>query len=122
MDLIKKRIYFNFDFATAHSCGFYVKKEVIDYLGEYNLKYKCSSDYDFYFRLIDSGKFSGSFTKKEDVVGEVASGGFSSKISFYNHLIEETKIRIDNNQNKILVFIIFLNAIFKRFLKKFFNK
>ena len=118
----KKRIYFNFDFATAHSCGFYVKKEIIDYLGNYNLKYKCSSDYDFYLRLIDCEKFSGSFTKKEDIVGEVASGGFSSKISFFDHLIEETKIRLDNNQNKILILIIFFNAIFKRFLKKFLKK
>ena len=35
----KKRIYFNFDFATAHSCGFYVKKKIIEEIGKYNVKY-----------------------------------------------------------------------------------
>ena len=43
--------------------------------------------------LISSKKFRGNFTEKSDVVGEVASGGFSSKLSFFEHLIEETKIR-----------------------------
>ncbi len=118
----KKRIYFNFDFATTHSCGFYVKKEIIDIIGKYNVKYKCSSDYDYYFRLINSNKFFGSYTDKDEIVGEVASGGFSSKLSFFEHLIEETKIRIDNKQNKIFISIIFINALIKKFFKKFLRK
>ena len=67
------------------------KKNIIDEIGKYNVRYKCSSDYDFYYRLISSKKFRGGFTEKSDVVGEVASGGFSSKLSFFEHLIEETK-------------------------------
>ena len=114
----EKRINFNFDFATSHSCGFYVKRNIIDEIGKYNVRYKCSSDYDFYYRLISSKKFRGGFTEKSDVVGEVASGGFSSKLSFFEHLIEETKIRIDNNQNKILIIIIFINALIKNFFKR----
>tara|TARA_A100001015_G_C14759084_1_gene620637 strand:- start:83 stop:844 length:762 start_codon:yes stop_codon:yes gene_type:complete len=114
----EKRIYFNFDFATSHSCGFYVKKNIINEIGNYNVKYKCSSDYDFYYRLISTKNFKGGFTKKNEIVGEVASGGFSSKLSFFEHLIEETKIRIDNNQNKIMIIIIFINALLKRFLKR----
>ena len=43
-----------------------------------------------YFRVYKK-KLKGSFTSKKDVVGEVASGGFSSKVSFLSHLLEETK-------------------------------
>ena len=53
-----------------------------------------------------------------DIIGEVASGGYSSKISFMDHLWEETKIRINNKQSKIVISIIFLNALIKRFFKK----
>ena len=62
--------------------------------------------------------FKGSFTKADELVGEVQSGGYSSSISFYEHLKEETKIRIKNKQNKILIILIFVNAIIKNFLKK----
>tara|TARA_B100001175_G_scaffold296818_1_gene286049 strand:+ start:2124 stop:2882 length:759 start_codon:yes stop_codon:yes gene_type:complete len=118
----KKRIYFNFDFATSHSCGFYIKKKIIDIIGKYNLKYKCSSDYDFYFRLINSNKFTGGYTNKDEIVGEVASGGYSSKLTFIDHLIEETKIRIDNGQNKFFISIIFVNALIKNIFKKILKK
>ena len=112
-----KRLYYNFDFATSHSTGFYVKKNVIKEIGNFNLEYKCSSDYDFYYKLIDSKKYKGSSTSKYDIIGEVASGGYSSKISFMDHLWEETKIRINNKQSKIVISIIFLNALIKRFFK-----
>ncbi len=112
------RIYYNFDFATSHSCGFFCKRNVIKFIGDYNTKYKCSADYDFYFRMINSKKFNGGFTEKNAIVGEVASGGYSSTLSFFEHLKEETKIRLDNKQNKILVVIIFFNAILKNFFKK----
>lgn len=115
----KKRIFYNFDFATAHSTGFYVKNTVMKLIGNYNTKFKCSSDYDYYFRLIDSNNFIGSSTGKDEIVGEVASGGYSSKLSFYQHLMEETKIRLHNKQNVLIVILIFTNAIFKNFLKKF---
>jgi len=54
------------------------------------------------------------------LIGNVASGGFSSKISFFEHLIEETKIRLKNKQNLLLIVIIFTNAIFKRLVKNLF--
>ena len=41
---------------------------------------------DFYLRMIKSGMFKGSFTKADELVGEVQSGGYSSSISFYEHL------------------------------------
>jgi glycosyltransferase involved in cell wall biosynthesis len=116
-----KRIYYNFDFATSHSTGFYVKKNVINEIGKFDLKYKCSSDYDFYYKMINSNNYKGSSTSKNDVIGEVASGGYSSRISFFGHLFEETKIRINNKQNRLIIFLIFINAIIKHIYKKIFN-
>ena len=114
-----KRVFYNFDFATAHSTGFFLKREVYKKIGVYDLKFKCSSDFDLYFRMIKKG-YIGSVTKKKDLIGNVASGGFSSKISFFEHLIEETKIRLKNKQNLLFIIIIFMNAIFKKLLKNLF--
>ena len=83
----------------------------------YDLKFKCSSDYDLYLRLIKR-KFIGASTAKKDLIGNVASGGFSSKISFFSHLLEETKIRLNNNQSIFVVIVLFLNAIIKNIIKK----
>ena len=113
----KKKLLFNFDFATAHSTGFFLKrKQLVKFY--FNTKYKCSADYDLYYKLLIKNNVNGSYTKKDKVVGEVMSGGFSSKISFFDHLKEETKIRLDNNQNIFLVLLIFINAIIKNILKK----
>ena len=46
-----KRLNYNFDFATAHSTGFYIKKKFHDKIGLYDLRFKCSADYDFYLRI-----------------------------------------------------------------------
>ena len=114
-----KRIFYNFDFATAHSTGFFLKRNVYKKIGLYDLKFRCSSDFDLYFRMVKKG-YVGLVTKKKDLIGNVASGGFSSKISFFEHLIEETKIRLKNKQNLLLIIIIFINAIFKKVLKNLF--
>ena len=114
-----KRIFYNFDFATAHSTGFFLKRNVYKKIGLYDLKFRCSSDFDLYFRMVKKG-YIGLVTKKKDLIGNVASGGFSSKISFFEHLIEETKIRLKNKQNLLLIVIIFTNAIFKRLVKNLF--
>ena len=114
----RKKLYYNFDFATAHSTGFYIKKESLKKIGKFNVNYKCSADYDIYYRAIIKNKMIGDFTSKHELIGEVKSGGFSSKVSFLDHLLEESKIRIDNKQNIFFVTIIFLNSIIKYLLKK----
>ena len=108
-----KRIFYNFDFATAHSTGFFLKRKIYKKIGLYNLKYKCSADYDLYLRLINNN-FVGGATKKRELIGNVASGGFSSKISFFSHLIEEMRIRFNNKQNVFLIILIFLNSVLKK--------
>ena len=111
---------YNFDFATSHSTGFFLKKKVYKKIGLYDLNYKCSSDYDMYFRLY-RGNFKGGYTKRNDLIGNVASGGYSSRVRFLDHLIEESKIRLKNNQNFLFVLIIFFNALIKKVFKSLFS-
>ena len=113
-----ERLKYNFDFATSHSTGFYIKKEFHNKIGMYDLRFKCSSDYDFYLRLFKKDNLNIKSTKRKKIIGVVRSGGFSSSYSALEHLIEETKIRLKNNQNIFFVGIIFINAYIKIILKK----
>ncbi len=115
----KKKLIYNFDFATSHSTGFYLRRSKFEKIGFFNTKFKCSADYDVYYKLIIIENLEGVYTDKNELVGEVSSGGFSSKISFFDHLLEETKIRIDNHQNIILIVLIFINALIKKIFKIF---
>ena len=117
----KKKLIYNFDFATSHSTGFYLRKSKFQELGFFNTKYKCSADYDVYYKMLISNNAEGTFTDKQDLIGEVSSGGYSSKLSFIDHLIEEMRIRFDNKQNFFLIIFIFFNALIKNGLKKIFN-
>ncbi len=110
------RIKYNFDFATSHTTGFFLKKKIYKKIGNYNTKFKISADYDLYFRLY-KGNFIGGYTSKKDKIGNVASGGYSSKRTFLSHLVEESKIRLHNKQNIFIVILIILNAIIKNFIK-----
>lgn len=113
----KKKLYFNFDFATAHSTGFYLKRKTFLKVGLFDTRYKCSADYDLYYKILLKEKLKGLSTKKNEIVGEVSAGGFSSKLNFIEHLFEETKIRYNNKQNMFVILIIFLNALVKYFFK-----
>ena len=113
----KNRLFYNFDFATAHSTGFFLKRKIFNKVGNFNTKFKCSADYDLYYKILIKHKYIGSFTGRKQIVGEVSSGGYSSKISFFEHLKEETLIRIHNHQNLITVSFIFLNSLIKNMFK-----
>lgn len=110
----KSRIFWNFDFATSHSSGFFINKQSQNILGEYNLKYKISSDYDLFYRMIVTKKMKGCSTDKNELIGIFKSGtSYSSKFSFIDHLMEETKIRLDNKQNRFFVLMVFLRHFYK---------
>ena len=70
--------------------------------------------------MIVKHKLQGVGTKKNELFGIFARGGFSSKINFFDHLVECTRIRLDNGQNKIIVL---LTVIFKFItnIKRLFN-
>ena len=102
------KISFSWGFYTSHSTGFFIKKDAAKKIGDYNTKYKYSADYDYLYRMIVEHKLKGVATKKNEVFGIFRRGGFSSKVNFFDHLCECTKIRIDNGQNKFVVLATFL--------------
>tara|TARA_B100000767_G_C19759777_1_gene534637 strand:+ start:1231 stop:1992 length:762 start_codon:yes stop_codon:yes gene_type:complete len=110
-----KRIQFNFDAQTSISTGFFISREAQNIVGEYDLNFPVSSDYDFFYRMIIKHKLNGVSSNKDEIIGEMSAGGLSSKITYINHLIEETKIRYKNKQNILLIFAIILNGLFKNF-------
>ena len=101
----KWKIYFTWGFYSSHSTGFFIKREAAKKLGKYNLKYKYSSDYDYFYRMIIKHGFKGKGTKKEEIFGIFQRGGFSSNVNYFDHMNECTRIRLDNKQNKFLVLI-----------------
>ena len=111
-----KKIKWSFGFYTSHSVGFFIKKKSQLKVGLYNLKYKYSSDYDLFYRMIVHFKLKGMATKKEEILGKFRSGGISSRLSYLDYLKENTKIRIDNGQNIIFVYLIFLARFFRYIL------
>ncbi len=111
------KIYWSWGFYSSHSTGFFIKRNSAKIVGLYNLKYKFSSDYDYFYRMIVKEKLKGIGTKKSELFGIFRRGGFSSTINFYDHFIEEIRIRLDNKQNKILVLLIFIYKYLKNFAK-----
>ena len=67
--------------------------------------------------MIKKFKLKGLSTKKKEVFGKFRPGGLSSRINFLDYLRECNKIRLNNGQNLIQVYIIFILRILKN-LKK----
>ena len=113
----KWKVKFSWGFYSSHSTGFYIKTSSAKLVGDYNLKYKYSSDYDYFYRMIIKNKLRGVSTTKDEVFGIFRRGGFSSTIKFIDHFKEEIQIRIDNRQSKFLISIIILYKFIKHFNK-----
>ena len=111
------KIHWSWGFYSSHSTGFFIKTESAKKVGLYNLKYKYSSDYDFFFRMIVQKKLQGIGTKKSELFGTFRRGGYSSSIKFFDHFKEEICIRLDNGQNRLLVLIIFIYKYLKNISK-----
>ncbi len=106
------KIRWKFNIYPSHSAGFFIKKKIHDRIGLYNLNYRHSNDYDFFYRLIVKNKINGIATKRTEVIGNFRPGGFSSKLSFFDRLFMELKIRFNNKQNIFDLFIIFFGRCF----------
>ena len=115
------KIKYSWGFYSSHSTGFFIKRDVAQKVGFYNIKYKYHADYDYFYRLIVKKKMRGTSTKKKELIGVFRREGFSSQISFWKKLKEEIKIRYDNDQNIFLLGLIFCNK-FLRNLDKILKK
>ena len=111
------KINFTWNFYSAHSCGFFIRKQSARKIGYYNTNYRYHADYDYFYRMIVKHKLKGIGTKKNELFGIFRRGGFSSKIKFIDHFFETIEIRIDNNQNKYLVLLIFILKFLKNLNK-----
>ena len=114
------KIKFSWGFYSSHSTGFFIKKSSADIIGNYNLKYNYSSDYDYFYRMIVKHKMRGIATKKSEVFGIFRRGGFSSGVNFVDHFKEEIQIRLDNGQNKLLIYLICIYKFLKH-INKFYQ-
>ena len=115
----KKKIYWSFDFYPSHSSGFFISKIAQKKIGLYNTDFKLSADHDLFFRLI-KGNFKGTSTKKNELIGQFRKidGSYSSTFSSEEHVNEEIKIRLKNNQNKLVICLIILNNYLRKIFKK----
>ena len=111
-----KLINWSFGFYTSHSVGFFIKTKNHKKIGYYNQKY-LSADLDFFYRMIVNEKFKGMSTKKNEIMGKFASGGFSSRVNYIEHLKDLNQIRLDNKQNKYFVYFLYLVKILKKPIK-----
>jgi len=114
-----KKIKWTFGFYTSHSVGFFIRKSSQLKLGYYDTQYKYSADYDLFYRMIVKKKMIGMSTKKNEIMGKFRQGGISSKIKYLDFLKENNKIRINNGQNKIYVYFIFLLRALRNFNRFF---
>ena len=58
--------------------------------------------------MIVKYKLNGTCTKKNEVISKFDTKGISSKIGFFERLFEETRIRLNNNQNIFFVFLLMI--------------
>ena len=114
-----KKIKWTFGFYTSHSVGFFIRKSSQIKIGLYDTQYKYSADYDLFYRMIVKKKMIGVATKKNEIIGKFRQGGISSRIKYIDFLKENNKIRINNGQNKIIVYIIFLLRLLRNFKNLF---
>ena len=110
-----KKINWTFGFYTTHSVGFFIKKSSQMKIGLYNIKYKYSSDYDLFYRMIVKKKLLGIATKKDELIGRFRPGGLSHKLKYKDFLRENFQIRLDNGQNKYFLYFIFFLRILRNF-------
>ena len=113
------KIKWTFGFYTTHSVGFFIKKSSQMKVGFYDTRYKYSADYDLFYKMIVKKKMIGIATKKHEIFGKFRQGGLSSRIRYLDFLKENNKIRINNGQNPLFVYIIFILRLLRNFKNLF---
>ena len=116
-----KKILWKFNMYSAHSVGFFIKTESQKKLGLYDNNFHYSADRDLFYRMIVLKNMKGISTNRKELIGYFNKGGISESVNFLSRLWEETRIRIKNKQNIIIVaflFIIHLSYQCRKFITK----
>ena len=111
------KIKWTFGFYTTHSVGFFIKTEAQKKIGLYDTQYSYSADYDLFYRMIVKFKLKGIATQKNEVLGRFRRGGLSSRIKYLDFLKENNKIRLNNGQHFIFVYLISILRLIRNFTK-----
>ena len=114
-----EKIKWTFGFYTTHSVGFFIKKSSQMKIGFYDTRYKYSADYDLFYKIIFKNKMFGIATKKNEIFGKFRQGGLSSRIKYLDFLKENNRIRINNGQNTLFVYLIFVLRLLRNFKNLF---
>ena len=114
-----EKIKWTFGFYTTHSVGFFIKKSSQMKIGFYDTRYKYSADYDLFYKMIVKKKMFGIATKKDEIFGKFRQGGLSSRIKYLDFLKENNRIRINNGQNILFVYLIFVLRLLRNFKNLF---
>ena len=109
------KIHFTWGFYTSHSTGFYIKQNSAKKIGYYNLKYKYSSDFDYFYRMIVKYKMKGMVVKKNILFGFFSPGGISSRLDYWTHFYEKFLIRKDNSQNRFFLILLIIMKLIRDF-------
>lgn len=117
-----EKLWYTFNIYPSHSVSFFISKKAQKKIGYYDLKFKYSADRDLIYRMIKKFNLLGLPTKKKEVFGKFNLYGISSQISFLTKLFEESRIRINNNQNFFQVVLISTIYFFYFILVKNFKK
>tara|TARA_B100001741_G_C16373163_1_gene514253 strand:- start:81 stop:797 length:717 start_codon:yes stop_codon:yes gene_type:complete len=111
-----------FNIIPSSVVGFYMKMNSLKRVGLLNLKYKIQSDYDLIYRMIVTHKLKGIRTKGTEIFGTLGDSGFSTKHGYFKSLFNELKIRLNNNQNLIMLIYIFLGRTVMKFFSFLANR
>ena len=69
--------------------------------------------------MIVKKKLIGIGTKRNEIFGKFRQGGLSSRIKYLDFLKENNEIRINNGQNPLFVYIIFILRLLRNFKNLF---
>ena len=64
----------------------FLSNRIFKKIGLYNTKYICSSDYDLFYKMFLDKNLNGVSTTKDELIGIVKAGGFSSKYGFWKKI------------------------------------
>ena len=92
----------------------FIKKNVFNFVKNYNTSYRISSDFDFLIRVFKNNKLQKKFIYKTIVL--MRSGGISSKFKYtYNRIREDFKI-LRKYYPKYFI-VIYLTKLFNKFIQ-----